>query len=177
MADRLYVSNKNETVRMFESDFMEFFSRVHPVIPLALYLPVVGYMLYVSLWRRQLSFVAVAALFLLGILLWTLIEYLIHRYIFHYEPKTRWGKQLHFVVHGVHHDYPNDAKRLVMPPVISVPLAIFFYVLFAFLFGKSAPAVWAGLVAGYVCYDSIHYAIHHFSMKSGILNRLKQHHL
>src|SRR5437762_14296247 len=85
MADRLYVSNKNETVRMFESDFMEFFSRVHPVIPLALYLPVVGYMLYLSVWQRHLSFIAVAALFLLGVLFWTLIEYLIHRYIFHYE--------------------------------------------------------------------------------------------
>src|SRR5437763_16591540 len=105
MADRLYVSNKNETVRMFESDFMECFSRVHPVIPLALYLPVVGYMLYVSLWRRQLSFVPVAAVFVLGILLWTLIEYLIHRYIFHYEPATRWGERPQFVFHGLHHDY------------------------------------------------------------------------
>ena len=70
----LYVSNKNETVRMFESDFMEFFSRVHPMIPLILYLPVVGAMLYVSVWQRQLSLVAVAALFLLGILLWTLTD-------------------------------------------------------------------------------------------------------
>src|ERR1700704_3902797 len=121
MAERLYVSNKNETVRMFESDFMEFFSRVHPAIPLILYLPVIGYMLYVSLWRRQLSAIAVGALFLLGILLWTLLEYLIHRYIFHYEPKTRVGKQLHYIIHGVHHDYPNDARRLVMPPSISVP--------------------------------------------------------
>src|SRR6184192_3853252 len=177
MADRLYVSNKNETVRMFESDFMEFFSRVHPVIPLALYLPVVGYMLYVSLWRRQLSFVAVAALFLLGILLWTLIEYLIHRYIFHYEPKTRWGKQLHFVIHGVHHDYPNDAKRLVMPPVISIPLAIVFSAFFFAIGGRFAPALAAGFGFGYVCYDSIHYAIHHFSMKSGIWLWLKQYHL
>jgi sterol desaturase/sphingolipid hydroxylase (fatty acid hydroxylase superfamily) len=64
-----------------------------------------------------------------------------------------------------------------MPPVISIPLAIIFYLVFAFLFGNAAPAIWAGLVAGYVCYDSIHYAIHHFPMKSGILNRLKQHHL
>src|SRR5438477_1956243 len=87
----LYVSNKNETVRMFESDFMEFFSRVHPVTPLVLYLPVIGYMLYVSLWQRQLSLIGVTALFLLGILLWTLTEYLIHRYVFHYEPKTLWG--------------------------------------------------------------------------------------
>jgi len=177
MADRLYVSNKNETVRMFESDFMEFFSRVHPVIPLALYLPVVGYMLYVSLWRRQLSFVAVAALFLLGILLWTLIEYLIHRYIFHYEPKTRWGKQLHFVLHGVHHDYPNDARRLVMPPVISIPLAFLFFGLFFLIFGSLAPAVFAGLVFGYVCYDMLHYATHHLAMKSGVWLWLKQYHL
>ena len=177
MADRLYVSNKNETVRMFESDFMEFFSRVHPVIPLALYLPVVGYMLYVSLWRRQLSFVAVAALFLLGILLWTLIEYLIHRYIFHYEPKTRWGKQLHFVIHGVHHDYPNDARRLVMPPVISIPLAFLFFGLFLLIFGSLAPAVFAGLVFGYLCYDMLHYATHHLAMKRGMWLWLKQYHL
>src|SRR5207249_12113571 len=90
----LYVSNKNETVRMFESDFMEFFSRVHPVTPLVLYVPVIGYMLYVSLWQRELSVVPVIALFLFGVLLWTLTEYLIHRYIFHYEPKSRWGKRL-----------------------------------------------------------------------------------
>jgi len=177
MADRLYISNKNETVRMFESDFIEFFSRVHPVIPLALYLPVVGYMLYVSLWQRHLSLVAVAALFLLGVLLWTLIEYLIHRYIFHYEPKTRWGKQLHFVIHGVHHDYPNDARRLVMPPVISIPLAFLFFGLFFLIFGSLAPAVFAGLVFGYLCYDMLHYATHHLAMKRGVWLWLKQYHL
>jgi 4-hydroxysphinganine ceramide fatty acyl 2-hydroxylase len=177
MAERLYISNKNETVRMFNSDFMEFFSRVHPVTPLALYLPVVGYMLYVSLWQRYLSFVAVAALFLLGVLLWTLIEYLIHRYIFHYEPKTRWGKQLHFMIHGVHHDYPNDARRLVMPPVISIPLAFLFFGLFFLIFGSLAPAVFAGLVFGYVCYDMLHYATHHLAMKRGVWLWLKQYHL
>ena len=137
----LYVSNKNETVRMFESDFMEFFSRVHPVTPLILYLPVVGAMLYVSVWQRQLSLVAVAALFLLGILLWTLTEYLIHRYIFHYQPKTRIGKRLHYIIHGVHHDYPSDARRLVMPPSISVPLAFLFYGIFLLIFGRLTPAV------------------------------------
>ena len=104
MAERLYVSTKNETVRMFESDFMEFFSRVHPATPVVIYLPVVGCMLYISVWHRQQSIVLVSALFLLGILLWTLLEYLIHRYVFHYEPKTRVGKQLHYIIHGVHHD-------------------------------------------------------------------------
>ena len=173
----LYVSNKNETVRMFESDFMEFFSRVHPITPLVLYLPVVGAMVYLSIWQRQLSLVAVAALFLLGILLWTLTEYLIHRYIFHYQPKTRIGKRLHYIIHGVHHDYPSDARRLVMPPSISVPLAFLFYGVFLLIFGRLTPAVFAGLVFGYVCYDMLHYATHHFPMKRGVLLWLKQYHL
>jgi len=177
MTERLYVSKMNETVRMFKSDFIEFFSHVHPATPIVLYGPAIICMLYIAIWQHGLSILAVSGLFLLGVFVWTLLEYVIHRYAFHYEPTGRIGRQFHFIVHGVHHDYPNDAKRLVMPPVVSIPLALVFYGLFFLLFGGSAPAVWAGLVAGYVCYDSIHYAIHHFPMKSGMWNRLKQHHL
>jgi len=162
---------------MFKSDFVEFFSRVHPATPLVLYLPLIAASVYFAVAGAQLSVLSTAELFVLGLAIWTLLEYVIHRYAFHYEPKTRLGKQLHFIVHGVHHDYPNDAKRLVMPPAVSIPLAVVFYGLFTLLFGRVAPAVWAGLASGYVCYDSIHYAIHHFPMKVGILNRLKQHHL
>src|ERR1700730_2988718 len=177
MAKLPYVSNKNETVRMFESDVMDFLSRVHPATPQLLYLPLIVASIYFAFSRERLWILSVAEFVGLGLAVWTLLEYIIHRYAFHYEPKTRIGKQFHFVVHGVHHDYPNDAKRLVMPPAVSIPLAILFYGLFFFLFGSAAPAIWAGFVGGYVCYDSIHYAIHHFPMKTGILNRLKQHHL
>ncbi len=171
------MSLKNESARMFKSDLVERFSRVHPATPLLLYLPLIVASVYFALARVQLSILSIAELFVVGLAIWTLLEYIIHRYAFHYEPKTRIGKQFHFIVHGVHHNYPNDAKRLVMPPAVSMPLAIVFYALFFFVFGRLAPAIWAGFVGGYVCYDSIHYAIHHFPMKSGIWNRLKQHHL
>jgi 4-hydroxysphinganine ceramide fatty acyl 2-hydroxylase len=177
MAERLYVSNKNETVRMFESDWMEFLSHVHPATPLVLYLPVIAYMLYAAFWQSRLSIFLVAGLFLFGVLVWTLLEYIIHRWVFHYEPKSRVGRKLHFIVHGVHHDYPNDARRLVMPPSVSIPLAVVFWVLFAVIFGRFAPAISAGFGFGYVCYDSIHYAIHHFGMKRGVWLWLKQYHL
>ena len=177
MPERAYKSSSNESVRMFKSDFVDFFSRVHPATPLVLYLPLMMASLYFALHQAQLSILSVVLWFGLGFAIWTLLEYVIHRYAFHYEPKTRIGKQFHFVVHGVHHDYPNDAKRLVMPPAVSIPLAIIFYGLFIFLFGCTAAAIWGGFAGGYVCYDSIHYAIHHFPMKSSPLNRLKQHHL
>src|SRR6266699_4700102 len=148
MAERHYISKKNETVRMFKSDFMEFLSHVHPATPLVLYLPVVGYMLYLAFWQSRLSILAMTGLFLLGVLIWTLLEYIIHRYVFHYEPKSRLGKQFHFIVHGVHHDYPNDGRRLVMPPSISIPLAVVFWILFALIFGRYAPALSAGFAFG-----------------------------
>src|SRR6201984_814382 len=174
---RPYVSTKDESVRMFRSDFMEFCSHVHPAVPMVLYLPVIGWMLYAAFFRNHLSVVAVAGLFALGVLSWTLLEYIIHRYVFHYEPKSRLGKRLHFIIHGVHHDYPNDARRLVMPPSISVPLAFLFYGLFFLIFGSLAPAVFAGLVFGYVCYDMLHYATHHFCMKRGVWLWRKQYYL
>ena len=58
-----YVSNKNESVRMFESDFMELFSHVHPVTPLVIYLPLMGYMLYLAAVQRALPLGVVAGLF------------------------------------------------------------------------------------------------------------------
>jgi 4-hydroxysphinganine ceramide fatty acyl 2-hydroxylase len=170
-------STRTESVRMFRNSLLEFFSHVHPATPLVLYLPVIAYMLYLALWQRRLSTLTVAGLFLFGMFVWTLLEYIIHRHLFHYEPRTRVGKQLHFIVHGVHHDYPNDARRLVMPPAVSIPLAIAFFGLFFGVFGRFAPAVSAGFAFGYVCYDTVHYAIHHFPMKRGVGRWLKQYHL
>ena len=177
MNERLYVSNKNESVRMFKSGFMEFFSHVHPITPVVIYVPVIGYLLYLAFWQNGLSIWTTAGIFLVGALIWSFFEYVMHRFLFHYEPKTRVGKQLHFIMHGVHHDYPNDAMRLVMPPVISIPIGLVAILIFFEIGGHFAPALAAGFGFGYVCYDSLHYAIHHFPMKSGIWLRLKQYHL
>src|SRR5438876_7303908 len=79
--------------------------------------------------------------------------------------------------HGVPPYAPTATRRLVMPLVVSIPLTVLFYLLITLTFGRVAPAIFAGLVFGYVCYDAIHYAVHHFAMKRGIWLRLKQYHL
>jgi hypothetical protein len=112
----LYVSTKNETVRMFDSDFMEFFSRVHPAIPLILYLPVVGFMLYVALWRQGFPVFVVVGFFVLGMLLLDPARISDPQIHFPLRTENARGKTAHYIIHGVHHDYPNDGRRLVMPP-------------------------------------------------------------
>jgi len=111
-----FVSNDNETLRMFKSDFLEVFSKVHWTVPLILFVPVVLYYLYQAIFVWHLSFLLIIGLFIAGQVSWTIAEYIIHRFIFHYQPTSKFGQKLHFIFHGVHHDYPRDSLRLVMPP-------------------------------------------------------------
>ena len=175
---RRFVSNRNETVRMFESDFLEFFSHINPATPIIVFMPIVGVLLYLAYSVNQLSVWAIIGLFFLGVFLWTFIEYTLHRFAFHYQPKTGWGKRLHFIFHGVHHDYPSDATRLVMTPTVSLPLSAFIYGLYWLFFGfEYANGMFAGTAFGYVCYDTLHYATHHFKLNKGIGKWLRQYHL
>jgi sterol desaturase/sphingolipid hydroxylase (fatty acid hydroxylase superfamily) len=87
------------------------------------------------------------------------------------------GKRLHFLVHGIHHAYPRDSTRLVMPPLVSLPLAGLFYLMFKGLIAPFHQPVWVGFVAGYVGYDMIHYAVHHMNLTSKLGRHLKKHHM
>ena len=175
MSKAKYVSNKNETIPLFKNPFLEYFSHIHPITPVIVYVPVILATAYFGL--QIITIPAFIFAFLGGILLWTITEYTIHRWAFHYHPKSVTGKKIHFLVHGIHHDYPRDATRLVMPLLVSVPLASLFYFLFALIFGSYNLAVFSGFVLGYVSYDSIHYATHHLPMKGKIGNFLRVYHL
>jgi sterol desaturase/sphingolipid hydroxylase (fatty acid hydroxylase superfamily) len=175
---KLYVSNKDESARLFKSDLLEPFSHVHWSVPIILYVPVVAFFLYRASQTPEITAMSGTLIFLSGVFIWTLTEYLLHRFVFHYEPSSTWGKQLHFLMHGVHHDYPNDSKRLVMPPAVSIPLAALFYGLFLLIIGSTfQPPFFAGFIFGYICYDTIHYATHHAPMKSSMAQWVKHHHI
>jgi sterol desaturase/sphingolipid hydroxylase (fatty acid hydroxylase superfamily) len=164
---------------MFESDFIEWFSRIHPATPFVTWLPVVAVVLYRSVSRHDIGLAAIAGCFVAGVLTWTLTEYVLHRYVFHWTKDTPRGRRLHFLIHGVHHDYPSDKDRLVMPLGVSVPLSLFFYWLFVMvMFGVHlGEPFFAGFVVGYLAYDGTHYAIHHFRPQTRIGKWLRRHHM
>ncbi len=170
---RLFISNSQESVRMFKKDWMEFLSKVHFTVPLLLYLPVVGW----CLWRSEAHWSSVGW-WAAGLLSWTFVEYVLHRFVFHWTPPGAWGARIHFIFHGVHHAYPNDRLRLVMPPVVSLPLAVLFFSLYRLLLGEpSVYPFFGGFLVGYLCYDMTHYAIHHLNWRHPLWQRIKQHHM
>jgi sterol desaturase/sphingolipid hydroxylase (fatty acid hydroxylase superfamily) len=178
-------SSESESIRLFQSDFMEFFTHVSPITIMVVWIPVIGYLLVYSVqtaygvgfpWYIPLGVVS-------GIFFWTAAEYLLHRFFFHYVPSSPQLERIFYLFHGVHHDRPQDKTRLVMPLPVSIPLALVFYGLFYLLLGVVLNAAWwvvpmmAGFLLGYLAYDLTHYAAHHFPMRSGYAKYIKRYHM
>jgi sterol desaturase/sphingolipid hydroxylase (fatty acid hydroxylase superfamily) len=127
---------------------------------------------------EQVSVPSTIILFLAGYAIWTLFEYWLHRIVFHFEPEEGLGARMHWIIHGVHHDHPNDPMRLVMPPAVSVPLgAIVFGVMYLVVGSRYAPGLGAGFFAGYLVYDMMHYYLHHFRPHGRLGRMLRERHM
>ncbi len=173
-----YVSNSPESVRMFKSDFLEGLSKVHFTVPLFFWVPVILLLSYRALFQLHVSVFNYLEMFFLGLFVWTFAEYILHRFVFHYVPKAPWALRIHFIFHGVHHDYPSDAKRLVMPLSASIPMALGLFFLFKLVLPVNyIYAFFPGFLLGYLVYDMTHYAIHHFNFKGSFWKKIKQHHM
>ena len=157
---------------MFQNDFFDFFSR-SPwwTVPLV-WAPIAGYLIYLGPKDWRLGLVPV------GMFVCGLTEYLLHRFVFHFEFESKAGQYVHFLIHGVHHEWPNDRYRLVMPLVAAFLIAIPFSAFYYFLLGPVLFCpFFAGFLLGYVEYECTHYALHHLKSKHPVFMGLKRHHL
>lgn len=143
--------------------------------------PPVAYGTYIA--REGCGSVATEAVYwFLGLFLWTLVEYILHRFLFHLDkflPDNRVAITLHFLLHGIHHYLPMDKLRLVMPPTLFLALAIPFWKLAHAVFywnWSVATAVFCGGIFGYICYDLTHYFLHHKTLPA-YWRELKKYHL
>jgi dihydroceramide fatty acyl 2-hydroxylase len=161
---------------MFESRLLDACSRVHPLVPVLVFVP--GIVLLAAWSLSNVSLAATVGLAIGGYALWTLFEYWLHRIVFHFEPEDGFGARLHWIIHGVHHEHPNDPLRLVMPPAVSIPLGAAVFGLLYLAFGSDyAPGLGAGFFAGYLAYDMLHYYVHHFTPRSRLGRMLRERHM
>jgi len=161
---------------MFKSGLLDRFTRVHHLVPVVIFLPAIVLLFATGIGRVGL--LASLALAVCGYALWTLAEYWIHRVIFHFEPEGGIGARVHWMFHGVHHDHPNDPLRLVMPPSVSIPLALGFWGLFVLVLGTPWAHVFAaGFLAGYLAYDMTHYHVHHHRPRTRLGKLVRELHM
>jgi dihydroceramide fatty acyl 2-hydroxylase len=161
---------------MFDSRLLDALSRVHPAVPVIIFGPLI--LLLVAWGLSRVDATLLVGLLAGGYAMWTLFEYWLHRVVFHFEPEAGIGARLHWIIHGVHHDHPNDPLRLVMPPAVSVPLAALVFALLYLAFGSDyAPGLGAGFFAGYLVYDMLHYYLHHSRPRGRLGRMLRERHM
>jgi sterol desaturase/sphingolipid hydroxylase (fatty acid hydroxylase superfamily) len=167
------------SVRVFKNGFVEnVFGKAHWFTPIVWFGAPISYGIYRGLTDARVGAVLAAGLFVLGVLQWTLLEYVLHRFVFHWQPKQQKDQIKAFLIHGYHHVYHQDKMRLVAPPVMSWGPAIAIAALYYLAFGRVYCAtVFAGTCAGYVAYDWIHYYTHHARPTTALGKWLRRYHM
>ncbi|XP_026668276.1 dihydroceramide fatty acyl 2-hydroxylase FAH2 [Ceratina calcarata] len=164
----------NRQIRLFKSDVLEFMT-ITPwyLIPIV-WIPMSTYFICIGLTRMNTNtgnaLLEVLLSYISGILLWSLIEYVLHREVFHFKPPadSKLLITLHFVIHGVHHKAPFDNRRLVFPPLPALLIAKGIWSVYEAIFSATMfPFVTVGTLSGYVFYDLMHYYLHHGAPKAG----------
>lgn len=162
--------------RIFKNPVLEALTRTHIAIPLTLFWSAGVITLWYSIAELAIHWSTALVFFLGGIVLFTFVEYAMHRYLYHIPAETEKRKRFQYVIHGVHHDHPRDKSRLAMPPLLSLFLAFLFIGLFRVTMGENGYAFGGGFLFGYSTYLLAHYAIHMYKSPKNFLGIIWKHH-
>jgi sterol desaturase/sphingolipid hydroxylase (fatty acid hydroxylase superfamily) len=163
--------NKGQKV-IFKNPILERLTRTHIAVPISIFSVFSAGLIYYAFTYAQLPAYLIGILFLSGLLIFTFIEYLVHRYAFHMDTDTDLKQKIQYNLHGVHHEYPKDKGRLAMPPVMSVLLAVSLFVAFNYVIGEYTYAFLPGFIMGYASYLFVHFIVHAYQPPKNFLKIL-----
>jgi sterol desaturase/sphingolipid hydroxylase (fatty acid hydroxylase superfamily) len=147
--ENLKVKEMNGT--MFQSKFLEVFTRTNPILHIITY----GSFMAWCFWMNRANLFESILFYLLGMLVWTLKEYLLHRFLFHIPPS-----RFQYIIHGIHHEFPRDKERLLMPPLPGTIIFLIFLTLWLIILRENVFIFLAGLLSGYLFYTALHFIVH-----------------
>jgi len=153
------IRNKGQA-RIFKNQYLEMLTKTHPFVIWGMYIPVIFFLLYYSFTKEDFTWSYIVLLFFAGIFSWTLFEYLMHRFVFHYVAHSPGAQRLIYIIHANHHEYPRDKERLFMPPAPSLIMACIVFALQYLTMGNNVFMFFPGFLLGYLIYGTMHYAIH-----------------
>ncbi len=163
--------NKGTKV-LFDNPILERLSRTNTAIPVSIFLSFSAFLMIWGFIHSQYSAINQIAYFFTGLLLFSLIEYLVHRYVFHMITNTRFRERMQYAFHGVHHEFPKDTSRLAMPPILSVVIVTLLYFLFKLIMGDHTFGFLPGFITGYSLYLIVHYVVHAYQPPKNFLKAL-----
>lgn len=162
--------------KLFQNAFLEKLSHTHISFPLIIFGTISIALIYYGIIEKGFRTPMMVFLFFSGLLVFTFVEYIMHRYLYHIPATSDYRKKISYTMHGVHHDYPKDKSRLAMPPILSLIIATVLFIVYRAVLGDFVFGFLAGFLIGYAGYLGIHYSIHAFKPPKNFLKLLWHHH-
>ena len=162
----------NGTKQLFDNPLLEALSRTHIMVPITMWLTLSAFLAWYAFTYTDMSAGRIGGLFAAGLFVFTIFEYVLHRYLYHLAPTTPERAKIQYTFHGVHHEYPKDKTRLAMPPALAIIVASFFFGLFFLLMGEAAYAFFPGFMVGYTGYLAVHFIVHAYAPPKNVLKQL-----
>ncbi|CAN5465747.1 sterol desaturase family protein [soil metagenome] len=163
---------KAGTKDVFQNSILERLTRSHVAVPISIFIGFSIFLLYLGVSQMGLSVLTSIILFFIGLVLFSLMEYLVHKHLFHMLTDTSLKEKIQYNFHGIHHEYPKDKDRLAMPPLVSILIGITLFYTFRYLMGDYVFAFLPGIMFGYSSYLFVHYAVHAFQPPKNFLRIL-----
>ena len=171
------IPHNKGTKKLFDNKILEKLTRTHIAIPISIFIIYSGALLYYSIAVvGTLSALQTTGLFFAGFLVFTLVEYTMHRFLFHIGTKTKKREKFQYTLHGVHHEFPKDKERLAMPPIMSITIATTLLFVIKLILNIQVFAFLPGFLVGYAGYLFMHFILHTYKAPKGIFNFLWANH-
>jgi sterol desaturase/sphingolipid hydroxylase (fatty acid hydroxylase superfamily) len=168
--------NHKGTAQLSDNPLIEKLTRTHIATPISIFIFIAASLITYGFINGFIGVLSAISLFFLGWFIFTFIEYLAHRFLFHMDTDTEVKKNIQYTCHGVHHEYPKDKERLAMPPIASLFLSSVFFFIFKLIFGQFVFGILSGFLFGYAVYLFVHYAVHAYPPPKNFLKVLWVHH-
>jgi sterol desaturase/sphingolipid hydroxylase (fatty acid hydroxylase superfamily) len=164
--------------RLFQNPILESFTKSSPLESTLSSLAIAAFCIWMGKeMGAGFRFWNIFWYFMSGLLFWTFAEYMLHRYLFHItEENIKGGDRFSYIIHGIHHEYPNDAQRTLLPFVPKLILSAIFFGLFYLILGKAGAFFSSGFVMGYYFYSIMHYSIHRYKAPKWLKPLWEHHH-
>ena len=165
LSPKVTTENHKGQATIFNNPVLESLTKTNVTTNVIVYGLVILLLIYTAIFKKHLSILTFISLFIVALFFWTLAEYILHRYLFHWINENKFVKRFHFIMHGSHHLYPRDKERLLMPPVPGLIMATILFSIFLTIFTIIGypTYTWAffpGFFLGYLLYSFLHRATH-----------------
>lgn len=171
-----FVTNENVSPALFENKWLDMLTRTHIAVPVGLFFLYAAGLIYWTTRVTELSALQITGLFFTGWFVFTFVEYIVHRRVYHMPATTERQKKISYTMHGIHHDYPKDKARLAMPPLMSVLIGTILLLIFKLILDQYSFSFLAGFMVGYACYLLVHYSVHIFRPPNNVFKALWTNH-